>query len=472
MVVAHLIQSVGITPIVKDPDLRYGLYCLGFEQVSRRFGCTFLHNLNLSTAELPEICKKDPKHLLCRMGVKPVVNAKTRKKGQASKPPTLPTTDGVTWTGLKTLLIKEDKKAEILPFQFDSLCAAYSVAQDLFCEFAYQFRGLTPEDKFSKLPKPVTLKDAMECWTVQSVRARIKNEVYYDLTPSADDLVGAVPPKSRTQLFRDKRVAFFPEPGGVPSRRSKWHVLSTIGYVKDYHRALNISVDGGKALRDALDNIFQRLQVLPRKPGLPSTIKPLWSWEGGRLNLLLNSTFIRLVNKNILPVERKPKENRNTGPRNAKSTAQVTEMLLGQKEHTHPKQTKALRKAMMREPSGRDPILTQEEQMVKGSRRGKAKGYREPPKRRLLSSSSQPAVVGSDRGDTGDADEQEDCAVGNDDDHGGSSDDGNDGDDDGDCDDDDDEEGEEEGEEEMRIRRKPEVGPIVYSSSSDSESPK
>lgn len=411
-VLAYLIQCVGITPIVKDSDLREDLYSLRFQQISRRFGCFFLQNLNLTTAELPEINKKDPPDLLCRMGIKPVAQ-KSRKKGQALKPPTLPTTDGVTWAGLKTHITKGDKKAEILPFQFDPLYAAYSVAEALFCAFTTQFWALVSETKFTRLPPLVTLEDAMERWTVESVRTRIKNEVHYDLMPSADGLDGAVPPMTKTQLFRNKRVSFFPEPGSIPDPRSRWCAFFTIGYVKDYHNALNNSVDKGKALRDALDNIFQRLQVLPRKPPLPSSHKTLWCWEGGQMNLLLNSTYIRLVNRNILPTARLAKGT-NTGSRNTRSKAQVTEILLGQKEHTQPKQTKALRKAIMRKPSMRYPVTAPEEPIAKG-RRGKAKSYRNPPKRRLLSSSPKLTVVEleSEESDAKDADdEKEDCATG------------------------------------------------------------
>jgi len=182
--------------------------------------------------------------------------------------------------------------------------------------------GVKPVVNTKTRKKGLALKSPL-----QSVRARIKHGVYYELIPSADDLKGAIPPNTRTQIFRDRRVAFFPNPGVAPFRKSNWHLFFTVGYMKRYHDALNISVNGGKALKDALDNIFHRLQVLPRTPGLPSSIKPLWSWDGGQVNLLLNSTFIRLVNRNILSAEGRRNEKRNTGPRNTRSTAQVTEIL-------------------------------------------------------------------------------------------------------------------------------------------------
>jgi len=427
-VLAYLIQCVGITPIVKDPDLRADLCCLQQHPVSERFGCFFLHNLNLSTAELPEINEKDPPNLLCRMGIE--AGQAKQEDAQALKPPTRPTADGVTWAQLKTLIIQGDKRAAILPFEFDPLWVAYSVAQTIFCTFTNEFWALVPDAKFEKLPRLVTLEAAMKMWTVQSVQSRINHGVRYELSPSADGLSGAIPPKTRTQIFRDKRVSFFPEPGSSLNPKSGWCNFFAIGYVKDYHDELVKSIDGGKALRDALDNIFEQLQVLPRKPSLPSSHKTLWCWERGCMNLLLNSRYIRLLDRHILHTGGLVTEKRNRGPRNIRPVAQMTDILLGQREHTHLNQTKAMRKAMRKPQNGeQEAVPAQEQQMVKGRRRGKAKGYREPPRRLLCSPSPEPVAEDSEyvnqpaqtthlqqeseESDAGDADdEKEDCAAG------------------------------------------------------------
>jgi len=68
---SHLQQHIGVTPIVKDPDLRHNLSELRLDAISNRFSCFFFHELDLTNGHLPGVQKVDPPAMLDRMGVKP-----------------------------------------------------------------------------------------------------------------------------------------------------------------------------------------------------------------------------------------------------------------------------------------------------------------------------------------------------------------------------------------------------------------
>ncbi|KAF9642803.1 hypothetical protein BDM02DRAFT_3192660, partial [Thelephora ganbajun] len=137
---------------------------------------------------------------------------------------------------------------------------------------------------------------AMELWSLVSIESRLKPPNTYRLVPSADGLENNVPPKSRTQVFRRKREAFFPEPGTVLKKHSHWQSIWG-EYVKDYHKATELSWDYGKSIKDTLDKIFQNLQVLPFNPGRPDNMKPLWRWIGDQLQLLFNLLYLQLLDR-------------------------------------------------------------------------------------------------------------------------------------------------------------------------------
>jgi len=61
---SHMVQRVGISPVVKDPYMVRALAEVHFNGVSRHFGCFFLHDLDHTTGHLPDVQREDPPGLL------------------------------------------------------------------------------------------------------------------------------------------------------------------------------------------------------------------------------------------------------------------------------------------------------------------------------------------------------------------------------------------------------------------------
>ena len=266
-----------MTPIVKDPDLRGMLFNLHFEGISDRFSCFFLQNLDLTNGHLPKIPEKDPPGLLKRMGV----TSPHRWKEKAPVPEFLPLQDSITWKDLGELLNQHDDRARIRECAWDPIWSTYSAAQDLFCQFTYYYWFNLTDDTCQPLPGvPASLEQAMKAWSLRSVEKRLNNHLYsVRLFPSVDQLENNIPPKSRDQCFLLKREIFFPEPDSIPIediKNTRWKNFYTKGYIKEYHEVIKKSSDGGKHLKDALDGIFENLQILPHNPGRPADVKGLW----------------------------------------------------------------------------------------------------------------------------------------------------------------------------------------------------
>ena len=92
-----------------------------------------------------------------------------------------------------------------------------------------------------------------------------------------------IPPKSRAQLFSLKRRAFFSEPDEVPIGHPGEQSGTSVTYIKDYHNAIKENPDQAKYLKDALDIIFQHLQILPFNPGRLADPKHFWLVEGDKI---------------------------------------------------------------------------------------------------------------------------------------------------------------------------------------------
>jgi len=353
-ILSYMLQHVGISPIIKDRDVVQALADLHFDQISQRFGCFFLHDLNLANGQLPGIQDEDPAMLLWMLKGDKVVSDKPKSMtGTEALSPL-----AITWKQLcESLNQPLSQNASMNPFIWDATWLMYSTAEALFCSFTSQFWMMIANSGFQPLDhQPTTLKEAMELWTLESVKARIKYEVGYHLVPSGDGLNGAVPDKHQRMLFEFIRDDFFPEPGTAYNGSSVWSALYRVGYVRDYHRAIAASGDGGQALKDGLDGIFANLQLLPYNPGRPNSTVPLWRWKNSVVTLIANSSHIWLLDRTIKQAEGGGVWGQ--GHKKLVSAAQLEKML---------------RK--------KEPWKVQV-QKSKVNRRGKSKNWRQPPKRR------------------------------------------------------------------------------------------
>ena len=235
-ILTHVIQHVGIAPIIKNNLFKDILSNLRFEAISERFGCFFLHDLDLANGALIQIPEEDTPALLRSMGIVPGPKPKAKLPG----PTLLPSEDGITWKQLEIFVNLRNPKAMVRDFVWDPIWSTYAVARPLFCQFTFEYWNAFKEPAFQPLTTaPATLEQAMELWSLKSVEGRVnyRNSSIH-LKPSADGLEHNIPPKSRAQLFSLKRRAFFPEPDEVPLTSSWWTVWYGYGYIKDYHNAI------------------------------------------------------------------------------------------------------------------------------------------------------------------------------------------------------------------------------------------
>ena len=362
-----MLQHAGVTPIVLDPHLREALVDLNFNAVSTRFGCFFIKELDLNRGHLPGVEEADPPAMLQRMGVEP---------GKEKKKPAdvvIPSGDSLTWKTLGKLLnqVKPDDRVKLQELRWEPKWMAFSAAQDLFRRFTEEYwLSLTDVGVGFELR---TLKEAMGVWTLQQLNRTLKRTHMILITPSADDLRGNIPNKSKNQLFSNKRTAFFPEPGVVLNKKSKMvPFFSAQGYITRYHEAISKSTDAGKGLRDVLDNIFDLLRILPLNPGKPGDVRPLWYWKHDQLNILLNSKYIMLTDRTLVYKSGKAREQRVRGKNKVRSNDKMVRILAIKRQGTPPRtMTKVIRKAKK----------ANEKDIMQGRRGKQKKNSRKPPVR-------------------------------------------------------------------------------------------
>lgn len=345
-----MLQHVGITPIVKERDVIQALRDLHFHPISQRFGCFFLHDLDLTTGKLPGIEKEDSATLQAVLNVEKATPTDPKKTtnpagGQPGRQ--------VSWSQLcHNLNLARYSLVTKKPFKWNSSWLIYSIAEEIFCTFTSQWWMALATSGFGEVKRaPTSLEEAMGLWTVDSVNSRINFSFNYELVPSADTLSGNIPQINRQYIFERLRERFFPEQvTDVVS--PQWSVFFRCGYIKDYYEAIEAFGDGGKALREALDGIFTKIQILPYNPGYPSTGASLWRWKGKVVTLLFNSLYVEMLEKTIKPAE---VEVRGKGHKKMLTGAQLERKVCG------------------------NEIVVREPKKSMAHRRGKQKNWRQPP---------------------------------------------------------------------------------------------
>ena len=117
-ILTHIIQHVGITQIVMDPDLRYNLKVLHFEAISSQFGCFFLHDLDLTNRKLKEVQQKNPPQMLVQMGIKSL----QKWRGKSPDLELLLSQNSLTWKELRLLVnLEGDSQVRIQDFAWNPL---------------------------------------------------------------------------------------------------------------------------------------------------------------------------------------------------------------------------------------------------------------------------------------------------------------------------------------------------------------
>ena len=188
-----------------NEDLREDLKNLKFKIIYSRFGCFFLHDLDLTNRSLPEVKEKDTWIILERIGI---MMAKKPKKSPALE--LLSTQDSFTWFQLKYLMNEGSDWVKIKDFEFKDSWYKARNAWTLFCQFTYEYwLQLGPQAFLQLLSELINMEEAMKLWTIRSIKERMVGGHLYRFTPSTDGLYNNIPTKSKNQLFSLKKAAFF-----------------------------------------------------------------------------------------------------------------------------------------------------------------------------------------------------------------------------------------------------------------------
>ncbi|KAF7968838.1 hypothetical protein HWV62_29196 [Athelia sp. TMB] len=290
----HLIRSVCHAPPVMLPHLKRTLQDLKYDLVCQRFGMFFIHGLKLEAGVIEGIYHTDDDLCLKYYGIE---KKKYQKKiGKHIRAPLNPTVDAAlyplgmkpSWQAWKAGMMS-DALGLVRMFTYDEAWGdtIEEDASGLFKRFSSEYMITLKEEALRERPPVIeTLKDAMEVWTVKGMR---KIVVSSGFQPNNHGLVGSFQ-GARHLGFRDQMSFFFPASDPELSK-SAYIPFIKYGYLKFYHQVQQLSEEKSAAVERGLQEIFQRLQILP----VVNAGKLLWksSKEQGIL-FWVNSKYFKL----------------------------------------------------------------------------------------------------------------------------------------------------------------------------------
>jgi hypothetical protein len=257
----YMLQSTLFTPPIVSSFVKESLSLLRFSQVVDRFGMFFLHDLDLTQENcLPEVLDRDDADVLRALGVK-LKKRKVRMESPSDCEEQYPIGKSPTWKEIEKCIEETPLK---LMRSWEWLTEWESIektAATLFTTFtaniwaALDTRWHAP--KRSKV-LPVTLKEAMECWTVKFVHEQVTSVKFVACNTG---LFGNIPGR-RVLSFSRRRELYFP---GLVELKGFWGALGDrSGYIGQYHHTHTmLSPEEVEKLDDALGMLLSQCQCLP-----------------------------------------------------------------------------------------------------------------------------------------------------------------------------------------------------------------
>ena len=297
-IILHLMRFIMVTPRISHKFLRQALQHLQFRTISDRFGMFFLHKLKIKEGLLEDILSEDTQEVRLTYA-----KALTKKKAQPAHPHKMddandrkayPWGPSPSWTRIQELLDTEPESF-LRKWKPDSNWKEPNHQQctDLFILFTRDL-WLSLAEGFASLallPKPKTLEEAMQSWTVPKIK-QILGEHYCRFTACAHGLTGKLPPNLQNHTsFLSRRTTFFPDVLVEISGKSIWKPYTqNHGYISKYHNYIKEWRDEEvMQLNEDLDMIFSHLQCLP-----PSTSHSIWTATRGKVIFVTNSTYYKV----------------------------------------------------------------------------------------------------------------------------------------------------------------------------------
>ncbi|KAG2136431.1 hypothetical protein DEU56DRAFT_756337 [Suillus clintonianus] len=263
----HMLRSTTSTPIIYDFHVRESLALLE-------------NSISASETCLDEVQQVDDVNVLALMGV----NAKAqrdravgRKNPQAMAESELedyPLGRTPTWTRLKL-------------FNMD-----LSVGR-LFIMFTrHIWLMLTTEVLKGVTPHPITLQEAMKCWTITSVDDVLSAVAFEACNSGLQDHTGVTAGRMgpRSRGFGDRSTLFFPDPDASYKDNTQWSTLwEGDGYIAEFHRTMQtMDEDQQASLKQGLSEVFSEVHCLP------ASGSRVWTQKNDAIIFVTNPTFYRI----------------------------------------------------------------------------------------------------------------------------------------------------------------------------------
>lgn len=147
------------------------------------------------------------------------------------------------------------------------------------------------------VPRPTTLKEAMEMWSIEQVRMQLPRAHF--LAISAPEW-GGQGRKART--FQERAEIFFPKHQLKPKAGSSWSILynktdTAAWYIKEYQTlCITLGNQDVVELQECIENIFNELQCLPNSiPFTQHSTGCTWTRTLGEIVVITNPKYYRVL---------------------------------------------------------------------------------------------------------------------------------------------------------------------------------
>lgn len=296
----HMLRSTTSTPIVYDFHVRESLALLEYRNVLETAGMFFLQEFDLESETcLEEVQQIDDVIVLALMGV----NAKAQRdravgrmdawRSMESELEDYPLGRTPTWNRLKAAIA--NSAAMIMrPWKWSTrLSNTQLTVGRLIVKFTrHVWLMLTPEVFKGLRPFPMSLQEAMKCWTITSIDDTLSAVTFEACNSGLHDGTGVTPgrmgPKSRP--FMDRCQLFFPDPDASHRRKTQWSRLwEGDGYIAEFHRVMEAMTENQQeSLKEELREVFSGLHCLPASGAR------VWMQKNDSIVFITNPSFYRI----------------------------------------------------------------------------------------------------------------------------------------------------------------------------------
>ena len=298
LIIAHRLKYSLITPSNKNAIVTNVLHDLRFEEVMMGWGAFFLHDLDLEKMKIRAMPEEDSTELIKAFKI-PFENAPKEKEPQPLKLTHQRGSEEYPWgeivTHLRIIELITTVPDQFLkaPIYTPSGSLKHPDSSLLFMSFTHQIWLLLTDHFATFVDIPQSLEDAMDVWTLKSIRKMTGN---ISVFPTYDGLIqqeGKLEMKP-TMIFGNRRKFYFPTLDELED--SPLRPLKNLNayYLCSYCDILDTqSQEQIENLNQDLDLIFSKLQCLPASVCERKKCT-IWKTHNGKLEFVTNALYYRV----------------------------------------------------------------------------------------------------------------------------------------------------------------------------------